>query len=216
MRIQLTRSGLEFEGAAAAIAAWQADFDARHCVKLPAFIEPRLLAQLQARIASADFFQKTNMNIGDEARMSAEPVGAVLEFLTNDPELFEVIDAITGCGPIGCYRGRVYQLQPNTGHMSDWHNDFIHGRMATMSINLSGAPYQGGILQFREVGSERIVNEVANTGAGDAVLFKIDENLQHRVTPTTGAVARTAYAGWFLAEPKFADLLQRRVAGLDV
>jgi hypothetical protein len=52
---------------------------------------------------------------------------------------------------------------------------------------------------------------VANTGAGDAVLFRIAERLEHRVTSLRGDVPRTAYAGWFLREPRFADVLKERI-----
>jgi hypothetical protein len=210
-RIQLTRSGTVFEGGDEAIANWRAEYRRCHWVKWPGLIEPCLLHLLQARINAAHFFDKTNVNIGDESRMRPEPVSAVLEFLTNDPVFFDVVRSITGCDPVGCFRGRVYRLMPNTGQMSDWHPDLKHGRMATLSINLSAEPYQGGILQFRENGVQNIVSQVANTGAGDGVLFQIAEGLEHRVTPLTGTVPRTAFAGWFLREPRFGALLRSRI-----
>jgi 2-oxoglutarate-Fe(II)-dependent oxygenase superfamily protein len=210
-RIQLTRSHTVFEGGESAIASWRAEYRRCHWVKWPGLIEPSLLALLQEKISSARFFDKTNVDVGDESRMKPEPTSAVLEFLTNDNVLFDVVRAITGCGPVGCFRGRVYRLLPNTGQMSDWHPDLSEGRMATLSINLSAEPYQGGILQFRENGGPNIVSQVANTGAGDGVLFNIAEGLEHRVTPLTGTVPRTAYAGWFLREPQFASLLRKRL-----
>jgi len=212
-RIQLTRSGTIFEGGDQAIAAWRDEYMRGNWVRWSGFIEPKLLAILHTRIGAASFFDKTNRNIGDESRMRQEPVGAALEFLTNDTVLFEVVRAITGCDPVGCFRGRVYRLLPSTGQMTDWHTDLTQGRMATMSINLSTEPYAGGILQFREPGSEKILSQVANTGPGDAVLFRIAKGLEHRVTALRGTVARTAYAGWFLREPRFADVLKERIAG---
>jgi hypothetical protein len=212
-RIQLTRSGCVFEGGDEAIGAWRDEYTRCNWVRWPGFIETRLLAILHTRIGAARFFDKTNHNIGDESRMKQEPVGAALEFLTNDAVLFEVVRAITGCDPVGCFRGRVYRLTPDTGQMTDWHTDLTQGRMATMSINLSTEPYDGGILQFREPGSENILSEVANTGAGDVVLFRIAKGLEHRVTALRGTVSRTAYAGWFLREPRFADVLKERIRG---
>jgi hypothetical protein len=209
--LQLTQSGTVFDGGDAAIARWRAEYRGSHWVKWPGLIEPRLLRRLQAKIETAEFFERTNVDVGDESRMKPEPVSAVLEFLTNDPVFLNVVKSITGCDPVGCFRGRVYRLLPNTGQMSDWHPDLSHGRMATLSINLSTAPYEGGILQFRENRVEHIVSHVANTGAGDGVLFEIAEGLEHRVTPLTGTVPRTAYAGWFLREPQFASILRKRL-----
>src|SRR5262245_15008390 len=202
-RIQLTRSGCEFDGGDPAIATWRDEYSRSNWVKWPGFIEPKLLAILHARIGAASFFDKTNRDIGDERRMSQEPVGAALEFLTNDSVLFDVVRAITGCDPVGCFHGRVYRLLPETGQMTAWHTDLTQGRMVTLSINLSTEPYDGGILQFREPGSEKIMSQVANTGLGDAVLFRIAKGLEHRVTSLRGTVSRTAYAGWFLREPRF-------------
>ena len=46
-------------------------------------------------------------------------------------------------------------------------------------------------------------------------IFRIADTLQHRVTPLTGAVPRTACAGWFMDEPDFAAELRARLAGED-
>jgi hypothetical protein len=211
MRVQLTRSGARVDVSTSELAAVKDEFDRRHCILLRQLVAPDLLALIHEKIDAASFFDKTNINIGDESRMTSDPAAAALEFLTNDPALFEFVRAVTGIGEIGCYRGRVYRLLPNTGQQSDWHSDRAHGRMATMSINLTPLPYEGGLLQFRRVDTEAIVTEIHNTGLGDATLFKIDDLLQHRVTPATGTVARTAYAGWFLKEPQFSSLLKERL-----
>jgi hypothetical protein len=36
-----------------------------------------------------------------------------------------------------------------------------------------------------------------NTRPGDALLFAIDDGLEHCVTRVTGTAAKTAFAGWF-------------------
>ena len=72
-----------------------------------------------------------------------------------------------------------------------------------MSVNLSPKPYAGGILQLREARSEEILAEIANTGLGDALFFRISPELKHRVSPVEGIVPKTAYAGWFQAELDF-------------
>jgi hypothetical protein len=76
-------------------------------------------------------------------------------------------------------------------------------RLITMSVNLSPKPYAGGILQLREERSEEILAEIANTGLGDALFFRISPELKHRVSPVEGVLPKTAYAGWFQAEPDF-------------
>jgi 2OG-Fe(II) oxygenase superfamily len=211
MLIQITRSGTVVEAGSADLDRLRAGFDRDHCILLRRFIEPSLLDMLRAAVEAASFYEKTNRNIGDELRIRPHPVSTAFEFLTNDPAVYDVARRITGCPAVGCFRGRVYRLLPTTGHESGWHTDLVHGRMLTMSINLSSGMFEGGLLQIRDANTGRVFTEVANTGPGDAVLFRIDPSLQHRVTPLVGAVPRTAYAGWFLQEPQFAALLRGRL-----
>jgi len=69
----------------------------------------------------------------------------------------------------------------------------------------------GSLQQFKRVDSDEIVKSIHNNGFGDATLFKIDHSLKHRVTPITGAVRRTMYAGWFLEKPDFMALLREKL-----
>ncbi len=213
MRIQITRAGAVIDVGEPELQALRDEFEARHCVVLRQLIEPGLLCELQRRIEAAPFFDRHNLDIGDEQRIVPGAVSSALEFLTNDPALFSLVRGISGCGPIGCCRGRIYRLLPAAGHESDWHDDLLYGRMLTMSINLSAAPYTGGLLQIRNRDTGEICTEIANTGPGDATVFRIAPFLQHRVTPLTGTVPRTAYAGWFVATPDFAAELRARLAG---
>jgi hypothetical protein len=212
VRIQITRSGTVVHATADDIRRLRAEFDDCHCIVLPKLIEPGLLRTLQRAIAGSSFFEKTNVDIGDELRIHRGAVAAVFEFLTNDPALFALMERISGCPHIGCYRGRVYRLMSAPGHESDWHDDLIAGRLLTMSINLGTAVYAGGVLEIRNRETDEILTRVANTGFGDATVFRIAPFLQHRVTPLTGEVPRTAYAGWFLEEPEFAAQLRNRLA----
>lgn len=211
MRVQLTHAGAVVDATDAEIESLRAEFDRRHCVLLRQFVEPGLLRVLQHAIAASNFFEKTNVNIGDELRVRPGAVASTFEFVTNDPALFAFVRRISGCPAIGSYRGRVYTLLPRPGHMSDWHNDLLPHRMLTMSINLGSEKYDGGVLEIRNRGTGEILTAVANTGPGDATIFRIADELQHRVTPLTGAVARTAYAGWFMDEPDFAAELRARL-----
>ena len=211
MRVQITRRGATIDVSASEMKELHRQFHEEYCVLLNEFVEPALLVQLQEKIAAAGFFDKHNVDVGDEIRMSSDPAGTALEFAMNDPALHAFVREVSGIGPIGAYQGRVYSLLPETGMMSDWHNDMVAGRLATMVINLSTAVYSGGLLQFKRVDSDEIVTSIHNTGFGDATLFKIDHTLKHRVTPITGTVRRTMYAGWFLDKPDFLTLLKGKL-----
>ena len=141
--------------------------------------------------------------------MTENIASRMLEFLTNDQKLFEIIQQITGCDRIGCFSGRMYRMMPGRDHYDSWHNDMLEHRMVAMSINLSEGFYSGGLLQIRDRHSQQILHEVANLGVGDAIVFRLAHSLQHRVTNVEGAVPKTAFAGWFRSQPDFYQELRQ-------
>ncbi len=209
--VQITKGGAVRMGTREEFAAARTEFDRRHCLVLERLLAPDLLDAVRRRLDESEFAHKVNKKVGTELRLTAGALSGGVEFLTNDPVLFRAIEDLTGCPPIGCYRGRVYRMLPGAGHASDWHSDVSGGRMITMSVNLSGDVFDGGDLQIREAESKRAVAHVRNTGFGDAVIFRIDPRLEHQVLPLRGDVARSAYAGWFLAAPDYEQMLKAQL-----
>jgi hypothetical protein len=70
-----------------------------------------------------------------------------------------------------------------------------------MSINLSPTSFSGGTFELRERESKRLVYRHGNTGCGDALIFRLSLDLEHRVTDVIGNAAKTAFAGWFRSQP---------------
>ncbi len=151
------------------------------------------------------------MEHGVEIELTLDEPGLFGLFLLtlNDPALFSAIEAVTQCGPIGCFTGRVYRRHNSDGraHHYPWHNDVSDDRLVGLSINLGREPYEGGVLQIRDAATLQPISEMANTVAGDAMLFRISDAIEHQVTPVTGDTFRMVLAGWFCRTPRFADSL---------
>jgi hypothetical protein len=190
-------------------AAARAQFARDAYLKLPAFVEPSLLAQLLDELDRTEFYHRVHDGIGTEQCAVSGHVSGTLELLANDAHLRHVVADVTGCGTVGCFEGRVYRLSPGTDHHDSWHSDVGEDRLVAMSINLSRERADGGLLQIRRADSTALLGEVSNPIAGDAVIFRIDPSLRHRVGGVTGHVSRTAYAGWFRRTPSFEDLWRR-------
>ena len=205
--IQLTRSGLASHRTSD-IETLRAQFSDQQCVQLPRFLDPDLLARLQEQVDHAQFDDRVHDDIGRELCMTSNAALSWLYFLANDPEVFRMVQQVTGCGPIGCFTGRVYRMLPGPGHYDSWHTDALEHRVVGMSVNLGRGIYTGGVFELRELRSQKLLSEVANTGPGDAILFRISRDLAHRVTPVAGIADKTAFAGWFRSEPAFASLLK--------
>lgn len=193
--------------------AWneaRAHFAQHHWVKLPGFLSPPVLARVQRGVARGIFVETHHERVfppSVDLHMRPDATSGLLELLSNDPRLREAVEDLTGCRPLASFEGFIYRLTPDLGLHHNWHNDLMQGRRIAMSVNLEAAPYAGGLLQIREVESGDILDEVANVAAGDALLFRIDAALQHRVTPVTDGV-KTAFAGWFRATGSLRDRLR--------
>jgi len=210
--IRMTRRGVVVRGSDEDFRAAQHAFVSQHCVRLEGFIDPELLAALRRALAIARFNDRTHDGIGTELCLAEGPLSAALEFLWNSPALSAAIARITGCGPIGCFEGRVYRMLPAHGHYDSWHSDVGEDRRVAMSVNLSADVYAGGVTQFRRANEDQPFHHVANTGFGDAIIFRIHPSLRHQVTEVTGTVAKTAYAGWFRTSPDYRTLFRERQA----
>ena len=184
-------------------------FRDRHFLRLPGLIEPDLLGEIQRELDRAEFYERVHPGVGPELCMRRNGVHVTLELLLNDRALVDVIEEVTGCGAIGSFGGRVYRLAPGTGHHDGWHSDLADHRLVAMSVNLGRAPYQGGLLALRDAATRRVLEEVPNVGPGDALVFRLAPGLEHRVTELEGAAPKTAFAGWFHAQPDFASVLRR-------
>ena len=208
--IQVTRLGTVFSGSEPDMVRLCDQFAKESCVKLEGFLEPELIALVQTRIDQSDFYDRIHEEIGPNKELCMVPgfVHNLLHLLLNRMKLFELIQVISQCERIGSFRGRVYRVVPNQGHFDDWHDDLVDYRLVGMSINLSAERYLGGLFQLRECSSGQIINEIANVGFGDAILFKLASHLEHRITPVEGNASKTAFAGWFKSQPHFLDLLK--------
>lgn len=179
-----------------------------HCVHLPDFLSGAVRDEILEGVGQARFFERRHGQIGTEGCMEANATLACLVLIANDQRLFHVVRQITGCGQVGCFDGRVYRLSQSAGHGDSWHSDFADHRMVAMSVNLSSAPYRGGELRIRDADGTRPVYTAPDAAPGDALVFRLAEHLRHRVMPVDGPVPRTAFAGWFKAQPSFGSVLK--------
>ncbi len=209
--IQITQRATIVAASGGRLAALRERFARDGYVKLPGFLSPGLLAAVLAAVDRTVFEPRVHEGIGVEVCARQGAASGALEFLLNDAALHAAVSELTGCAPIRCFEGRIYRLVPGTDHYDSWHSDVGQGRLLAVSINLGRQPFEGGELQIRRAGSPVVVAEVENRTPGDAVLFRIDRSLRHRVAPVTGGAARTAYAGWFRSEPDFRALLRARL-----
>jgi hypothetical protein len=210
--IQITQRGLSFSEDLQ-INALESEFAENNCVVLPQLIEENLIGKILKNIEKAAFHENKHFGRGegsdggeefasDETIEGNELALHQIHLLLNGENFLRTIGEITGCADlIKGFVGRIYRSRARTAHHLDWHDDAEDGtRLIGISVNLSGQPFEGGVFQIRSRRTGKIFREVGCLNSGDAHLFRISKNLQHRVTKLEGDATRTMASGWFVSK----------------
>jgi hypothetical protein len=204
--IQVSQNGLLI-GNDLTIIDLQEEFASKHCIVLPRFIEEKLLQKMMDNLQGASFEEKIHISeentpfATDQSLQGNNIVLHQLHMLLNNKALFKLIENIAQIHGVLGFSGRIYSNLPGLGHHLDWHDDTVDkSRMVGISINLSKEKYTGGVFQLRSRNAEEFLKEVPCGNPGDAHIFRVSPQLQHRVTETEGIYPRTAAAGWFISE----------------
>jgi hypothetical protein len=193
----------------------RAKFKRANHLRIPGFIEPGLLEVMRKYLQRAQFEESEYGAVGRDLALWKSPVAGALHLLMNDPALLKCVRRISGCGPIGSFTGRLYRMIARPGMDFDWHSDLKENDLrvgVAMTINLGTRPYRGGMLQMRRE-DDQAITEIPNAGPGDAIVFRLARDLRHRVTPVEGKVPKTAFTGWFMSAPDYAELRSEWLAG---
>ena len=184
------------------------EFGERQSLHLPGFVGSSLLDHLTTGLQTARFNQTVHLDsrnrefARDQTIDGRNVVTHIFHLMLNNADLFKAVQSLTGCQNIGSFAGRVYRSASGGDHHLEWHDDREDpSRLIGLTINFSNGPYSGGLFQIRYKNSGIVLNEVANTEAGGAILFRISADLEHRITPVEGNNAKVAGAGWFLSTP---------------
>ena len=183
-------------------------FRREHHLKIPGFVDAELADRISAQLAAAEFEVRTSAGVGTEWLMKPNALAATLNWVVNAPDVLRNVRHVAECPEIAYFSGRVYRMDPASGQSFGWHDDrHAKDRRLALSVNLGDEPYAGGVLQLREKTRPDAIVSVPNVARGDAVLFRVADELEHRVTPVEGTVPKLAFTGWFKpGEPYHAAL----------
>ena len=206
MSLQLTTRGAIADRESADRLA--SEFAARHCVRLPSLLAPSLLAHIQDALDAATFASRAHGAIASELCMAENSCLGTLHFLVNDPLVFAFVERVIGVRGLCGFSGRVYRRLPGV-HFDSWHSDILPDRTVGLSLNLSRERYDGGVFEIRDAATHLVHATIENVGFGDAILFQIAGDLEHRVSAVTGNTPKTAFAGWFGRTRDYLALLRQ-------
>ena len=205
---RMTASGISISAKPADWRRIRATFKRENYLRIPGFVQPGLLEVMRKYLRRSHFEESEYGAVGRDLALWSSPVTGALHLLMNDPALLDCVRRISGCGPVGSFTGRLYRMVARPGMDFDWHSDLKENDLrvgVAMTLNLGSRPYRGGMLQIRRIDNDAIT-EIPNAGPGDAIMFRLARDLRHRVTPVEGKGPKTAFTGWFMVKPNFAEL----------
>lgn len=202
--LQLGEDGLSANATNADISHLKKQFAAADYLVFPRFLSEALIESIHRHTDHGAFSPRSydlepTKGFSVNELYSNNHVNWILHFFMRDPKLMEIFGALAGCRRLLTFQGRIYKFTSEGGHQYGWHQDLMDERQLALSVNLGRHPFDGGQLQIRKIGTER-VSEIHNAGPGDAVLFRIAPDLEHQVLPVSGPHYKMAFAGWFFAK----------------
>ncbi len=185
-----------------------AEFAATGCARLPGFLAPPILKHLLIWLEQAQFEERNEVGHGEVFGTTlfvpeTDRAWFLLQFIMNKPDLFDLVGRITGCPRTGNFIGRLHRTTAASHQHIDWHHDAVEARTLGICVNLSTEEYTGGVLQIRDP-DRQMRAEVGRAAPGDAFLFRIDADWQHRLTRVESG-RRTVGVGWFRTQPEWRE-----------
>ena len=182
------------------IEKYKEEYNRTSCIFIPGLIPANVLVFLLKQLEQTSFEIKTEMDqeykFGKVLFIPQESsVIFTFNMLFNDTGLFKSLQQITCCETIGNFNGRIHRSE-DTDHEIDWHGDNADNRLLAMTVSLGYDEYSGAKFQLRKKNEEHIMREFGQIKAGDAFIFKIAPELEHRLTPLLSG-KRTVGVGWF-------------------
>lgn len=198
--IAIGRAGVSGSATRTELSRLRDAFGRRHFVRLPALVRPDLLRYVREKLNRTKFQTISNLGGRDVREVPRDPsAGVCLWMLFNDGRFFDFVRAVTDLDRGLALLGGVYRMRPGPAHRVDWHGDLDgQRRLVAMTVNLSPRPVRGGAFQLRRTASRRLLGEVPYVRAGDALLFRLRADLEHRSTQVEGTSVKTIYACWFI------------------
>ena len=182
------------------------EFQQNRFLVLPACVEPAFWARLYQLSTTLDF-EPHHYPTWERLVCSHPAVTLPLMMIFNRPTVLRWVELVTGKGPLLGFEARLHRLtnvrtDKNSGRTGGqdipWHDDGPGKRQLAFSLSFTDATVEGGQFQLRPKGSASLLADLATPPAGTAILFDVDPELEHRITPVTGEAYRTTYAGWFM------------------
>lgn len=123
-------------------------------------------------------------------------------YLINQKNYIEFLEAATGAGPVGQMKGHAYVSDQSEKRGYGFHSDNDGNRFFLASINISTAKYEGGIFTMRNSRTQEELFRIHNNDSFGLLIAPIADHLEHSVSSVTGETTRLTLLSWAMKQPQ--------------
>lgn len=195
--VQLAPAGVRILAGDAGLAE---QFRTSGMLALPGFLDESFVQLLDRADKTSTFVREVVTDLGErEIESPLRGTAAILLALRNR-ELLDWVAKITGSSCPLEVGGNIVRTWPGGRDRLDWHDDVGDvRRIAGLTIRLGMSPFEGGEFEMRAKCKPEAITGHHHARVGDALLFRVSPQLEHRVTPIASGGPRQMFAGWFMA-----------------
>ena len=158
-------------------------------------IEPDLLASWMQVADNTPFRQVDLQGFGTRANDLSPATALPFCLALGRPAYMRWLERVMGCETISHIEGHIAQMTP--GHAIHWHRDAGLGiRRLAMVLNLTTEPYEGARFELRRKSTQQPMLAYHALTTGSLALFRVENDLQHRVSLMVSGGPRNSFAGW--------------------
>ena len=180
------------------VESYRDQFRSHQVVEFREAFAPGFLDMLDTLADGSTFVQEEVKGLGYRAIEQPPISGGLIMLALARPEFLSWIKEVTGVDGVNDVVGKVVESGREPGEKLDWHDDLSqpHRRLG-VTINLSQAPYEGGMFELRRKGETDLLFRYKHDCKGAMLVFKVNDALEPQVTPVTDGLRRV-FAGWFV------------------
>lgn len=200
--VTIGAAATRIDDAPVVLARARAVFADQDAIVLPSALDPVFLRTILSICRRGPYVPEYIDKIGQRTTEERDIAGGALRFALERPAFLRWVEAASGCDTVSRIAGVVAEIAAGTGQELGWHNDRNDPTLArrlAVTIQLSDAPYDGGVFEMRDQQSGRMLVREGALPPGSVMLFRIDNRLRHRVTQVTNGGPRRVFAGWLSA-----------------
>ena len=166
-------------------------------------IQRDFLALLFDVLARAEFRSDRVEGLGHREIEKPALAGRAISLALNRRTLLDWIATVARCGRLGSVEGRVVQTALRPDDRLRWHDDLEDTgtqRRLGITIGLSNQAYDGGLFELREKDMHTALFHHRHVEPGQALIFDVAPDVEHRLCPITAGGPRRVYTGWFIED----------------